>query len=54
MAVLVNCGAIPPFCKLLDCMDTQVKVVDMLAPALCGEWCACFAIETWGLVVMTH
>ena len=30
------------------------KSVDMLAPALCGEWCACFAIETWGLVVMTH
>ncbi|CAH3158726.1 importin subunit alpha-3-like [Pocillopora verrucosa] len=24
VAVLVNCGAIPPFCKLLDCMDTQV------------------------------
>lgn len=24
VAVLVQCGAIPPFCKLLDCMDTQV------------------------------
>ena len=27
VAVLVECGAIPPFCKLLDCMDTQVNDV---------------------------
>ena len=46
VAVLVQCGAIPPFCKLLDVKDTQVRCLHYLylctPTVLSVKWRLCF------------